>query len=144
MSCSIGFSAPKKFKIGAECIKLFMGTSYSHTYLKFNRNGKTLVYHATSRGVVLVSYEEFCKYNKVIDEIETTNCEAAEKFCQQYLGKPYSYISLLAVLFNIKLGDGKKSFICSELVVRAFDLPFKHSDITTPEQIRDYLKVRNG
>jgi uncharacterized protein YycO len=146
---SIGFSRPKKQKLASNTIQLVLNTNYSHTYLVFDvkSTGQRVVYQATLKGVHCLEYETFKKDNIIIDEIYIKDEESrtdALRFCISHLGKPYSLLAIFAILFNIKFGDGKRSFICSELVARALKLPVNRPDLVTPRDIREYLENLYG
>lgn len=128
---SIGFSSPKKFKIGAEIIKLWMGTSYSHVYLKVYSayTKQFLIYQASHGTVHLLTAASFEQNNVVVAEFDMSVQEPLLRNClavaQQLLGRPYGYLGLLKLglhkLINWpKVGDGDSSFHCSELIARLF------------------------
>lgn len=141
----IGFSHPKKFKIFSWAIQKALKINYSHTYLVFEvrSTGQKVIYQATSKGVHCLEYESFKKDNVILDEISIVNEEGrvgALSFCISQLGKSYSTVAIFSILLNIKFGDGKKTFICSELVARALKLPISRPDLVTPRDIREYLE----
>lgn len=141
---SVGFSRPKKPNIVSNIIMKFMGTKYSHTYLVFdvNSTGQRIVYQANRNGVHCLEYEHFKTVNTIIDEINVLpeNRTEALRYCISKLGKSYSFLTLLAVYFNIKFGDGTKRFICSELVARALNLQVSNLDTITPVELRQILE----
>lgn len=143
---AVGFSRPKKNNILSSLIMRFMKSNYSHTYLVFDvqSTGQRVVYQANRHGVTCIEYENFKKQNIILDEINILpeNRATALKFCIANLGKPYSAITLFAILFNIKFGDGTKQFICSELVARALNLNIKNIDTVTPVEIRTILEEK--
>ena len=145
----IGFSRPKKFKIFSWIIQKILKTNYSHTFLVFDvkSTGQKVIYQANIKGVNCLEYENFKKDNIILDEIYISNEKKQKnvlKFCISQLGKPYSVIALFAILFNIKFGDKTKSYICSELVSRALNLPLDRPDLVTPRDIREYLETLDG
>lgn len=145
----IGFSRPKQFKFFSWAIQKVLKTKYSHTYLLFEvkSTGQKVIYQATAKGVNCLEYDSFKKDNIILDEIIITDEEgrvAALRFCIEQLGKPYSLSAVFSILFNIHFGDGQKSFICSELVARALNLPTDRPDLVTPRDIREYLEEKYG
>lgn len=140
----VGFSRPKRFKLVSFIIQKFMKTKFSHTYLVFDvqSTGQKVMYHATRKGVHCLEYETFKKDNIIITEIDVPleNRTESLRFCINHLGKAYSFITLLAILLNIRFGDGEKSFICSELVARSLNLEVKNLDTVTPLEIKNLLK----
>lgn len=145
----VGFSRPKKMNALSWLIMKIMGTTYSHTYLLFDvpETGQELVYQANRKGVHSIEYSTFKKDNNIIDEIfiPTENARIdALRFCITNLGQPYSFLTLISILFNIKFGDGRRYFICSELVARALKIEYKNIDKITPRDLREILESRRS
>lgn len=140
----IGFSRPKTYNPLSWAIMKFLGTTYSHTYIVFtvNSTGQQVVYQANRHGVNCIEYENFKKINVIIEEIPVSlnNRTSALKFCIDHLGKSYSILTLFAILFNVKFGDGTKYFICSELVARALGIERKNIDNITPLELKTIIE----
>ncbi len=128
----IGFSYPKKFKIGAKSISWWIGAPYSHVYIRFESSDPRLpsnVYHAAHGMVHFKSFENFCKENFVIKEYKIeVDQDARVEFlahCMRLSGEGYGYCELIKIFAadlvhsvfekNIKFKNGK-GYICSELV----------------------------
>lgn len=125
----IGFSSPKKFKLGAEAIKLWQNRPYSHTYIRFeSENILSSVYHAANGMVHFKSYENFLLSNNVIKEyclnITDNQRIAAINHCIRLASEKYDYWDLFKILvvdvgiyfgIDVSTYDGK-GYVCSELV----------------------------
>lgn len=142
----IGFSRPRKFKPLAATIMWWMGTNYSHVFFCMEPEGldRSIVIHANHKGVNIDSLSNFCEKNKLVHIIKVRDEEQANnamRFAIDHLGKPYGFLSMIAIFLGIKFGDGKKTMICSELVARAFKLGegFDYNKIT-PEDILHSLQ----
>jgi hypothetical protein len=127
----VGFSAPKTWKPGAEFIKLWQGgTLYSHVYLRLysTYTQNWLVYQASHGAVNCVHYDNFLQSNKIIAEfrrpVSDEALQATVRLAQIYLGRPYGYIGLLRLgarkILPKVVGDGTKSFHCSEFIATLF------------------------
>lgn len=128
----IGFSKSKKhFAIGSWLIRLFMGTPYSHVYLKFYSKSldRTLVYEAVGSGVRFVG-------SKIWEEhaIEVKSCtvniskESQIKllqWCVDNAGVDYGYWQNLGVVISRILSLKKNPFThglnCSETLADLLD-----------------------
>ena len=131
---TIGFSTSKsKWAIGAIIIRAFEGTSYSHTYMEFWSDTlfRSLIYQASHDMVNFMNLEVFEKTSKVIESYELCVTEEQYKkilgFCVDYIGVAYGKLDLIGIglaRISHQLGftennpfkDGKKSFVCSELM----------------------------
>lgn len=139
----IATSSPNTFKIGAELIKLYQGTSFSHVLIIQN----DLVYQA-SHGMVNCMYiDNFLSKNNIIHTYEVEDSLVDVDFIKQQLGKDYGYMQLILIPFlkavNAKLkGNNNDKFICSEFVGKALRLDWV-DDLTTPKEIDNYLKSHN-
>lgn len=126
----IGFSKPKKFKIGARLISWWMGTEYSHVYLKFQEVGNNCgVFHAAHGMVHFRSEENFLKDNIAVKEytINLTN-KMEDNFylwCMSLAGETYSVMELVQILYTDVIyaltkkepkSEDLSGYICSELV----------------------------
>lgn len=121
----IGFSTPKKFKLASAMIKCFENSKYSHIYIKMepsakSRLGFAKVFQASHGDVNAVAFDIFAEYNHVFHEyeIEVSDDKYFEiaTWLWHQLGKPYGFLQLLGIGFNIRIGSNSdKKFICSEL-----------------------------
>ena len=149
-----GFSTPKKWRVTSWLLRKWMGTPYSHVYMKFYNGftGEFVVYEASYGDVHRQAYKNFEESNKIINEIsfdlEREDMKRAVAFLDDQLQKPYGYAALFGIilnqLFGISFGhDGDKKFICSELVARAFPEVFNTDgkvDYATPRDIYEILE----
>ncbi len=130
MKIYIGFSSPIKKMIGAELIKFWSETDYSHVYLRFEyQNSKDVIFHAAHGLVHFKSVANLLKENKIIKEYEIeVNCTKHELFfdeCMEISGEPYSKCQLIKIFVSdvifkltskvVSFNDSK-GYICSELV----------------------------
>lgn len=127
----IGFSKPKKWKIGAAAIMLVTKSPYSHVYIKFESSIPGIpvtVYHAAHGMVHFLSEENFVKNNLQIAEYAMdTSIEERRQLlthCMNLAGDPYGISELFKILITdalsnmgiqIKTYNGS-GYICSELV----------------------------
>lgn len=141
----IATSAPKKFKIGAELIKLYQNTEFSHVLIIKD----DVVYQASHGFVNAVYIENFLDDNKIFSQYSIPDESVDMDFIKKQLGKPYSYKQIFNIatefLFGIKFfgRNGNQQFICSELVGKALKLDWV-DDNTTPAQINEYLRGLDG
>lgn len=127
----IGFSSPKQFKIGAEAIKYWCGTPYSHVLVswKSDRIDRTLVYHASHGSVHFNSAQTFCDENDIVKSYELNITEdqyiKLVAKCVDLAGIEYSRIELIKIFikdigdrlgFNIQGFQNSKGYVCSELL----------------------------
>lgn len=124
----IGFSRPKHWKIGAECIKRWSKSNFSHVYIVENRRyvGREIVYQASHGNVNCISKSNFLKENEIVAEfavpMSTVDYCNTIQYCIDNLGADYGQIGLIKIVLSKKLkltGDGSKTFHCSELAIRA-------------------------
>lgn len=147
----IATSSPNKWKIVAELIKWYQGTKFSHVLII---DGE-LVYQASHSYVNCMHIEVFLKDNNIIHRYAVPNKDVDMEFVKKQLGKQYgvmqlfviSIFALVKALFKfIKFkskGNGDQKFICSEFVGKALKLDWV-DDLTTPEEINNYLKDKYG
>jgi hypothetical protein len=148
-----GFSTPKKPAFTSWALRKYMGTDYSHVYMKMYNPyiGKYVVFEASYGDVHCQTYTNFLVGNKVLAEfdgnLKPNEAKEAIKFVYDQLEKPYSYWAIIGIglstLFKTKIGkDGDKKFICSELVARALPHLFKFEgkDYLTPRDIYEKLE----
>lgn len=141
----IGFSQPKGCMIGAEVIKLWMGTPYSHVYLRVysSYTEQWLVYQASHGMVNCLTYTAFSATNNTTHEYSVDVSDEALRStvrkAQQLLGQPYGYFGLLRlVLRRLEIpvvGDGLKSSHCSEFIATLFPDLAERAGITA-----DYIE----
>lgn len=125
----IGFSKPKKFKVGAEFIKVWTDSDFSHCYIRFDIDAKfSIVFHAANGMVHYLSYENFLKKNSVVYEysitVDNDTYKKIKRDCDNIAGEGYSFITLLKIMMSdiIHTFGGDVStyddtgYICSELV----------------------------
>lgn len=129
-SLYIGFSYPKKFRIGAWVISKWLGKPYSHVYIKFESDTiPNTIYHAANGMVHFMEENNFKSINHIIKEIKLPPSATARKVILTHAiylaGVKYGYIELLKIfisdvctflncpIFKSYNGAG---YICSELV----------------------------
>lgn len=150
----IGFSYPKKFKIGAWLISKWIGKPYSHVYIRFDspKIGST-IYHAANGMVHFRSETNFLKDNIVVKEYKLEVIPEKRHdillHCMNLSGEPYGYSELLKIVFMdicaflgcmlIKTYNGK-GYICSELIGDVFDYNWKKpKHLLKPNDIEEAL-----
>lgn len=137
----IGFSSPKKKKVGSELIKWWIGRPYSHVYIRFESSRPVIpsaVYHAAHGSVHFMSQDRFLTENTIYSEFKFDVSESQRSeilaWCISMSGESYGYCELLKIFFmdlahrlNIPLAfhDGK-GYICSELVGEVLKTHFSH------------------
>lgn len=124
-SIIIGFSTPKKFKIGSYIIRCFENSEYSHIYIRMKTKADSplpfdKVFQASHGDVNAVAFDVFKEGNKIFHEYEIEVEESkyfdVYKWLWFQLGKPYGFTQLLGIGLNLKLkSNNDKKFICSEL-----------------------------
>lgn len=158
----IGFSYPKKFKIGAYAIAKWSNVNYSHVYIRFESESMPgTVYHAAHGMVHFRSTDNFLKENNIVKEfcIEVTEQQRLDILKQsiQLAGEKYGYLELVKIFstdvaagIGIKLcTENSKGYICSELVGKimveklgyTFDKPLF---LLKPVDIVETLEVKHG
>lgn len=155
----IGFSRPRKFKIGAYAISKWMKRPYSHVYVRFVSSIPEMpssVYHAAHGMVHFRDYSKFLIQNESIKEYRipiSANCRRAAIIrCMQLSGDGYGYRELVKIFTSdiiyhcfqkeIRFQDSP-GYICSELVGTIlskvgvqFDLPMF---LLKPDHVDDRL-----
>jgi hypothetical protein len=150
----VGFSRPKKFKIGSFLIRLIEGVDFSHVFLMIG----TDVYHESVPSVNKLGYLTFLDQHKLVDlhMIYVTEEKHAEiaAFCNDCLinSIPYGKLQIVGMgflrvvnqLFRTKLknpfADGMKTMVCSEFVgvvleKIGLDIPDDQLEIEGPKLI---------
>lgn len=158
----IGFSYPKKFKLGAKAISVWMNRPYSHVYIRFESSKlPSNVYHAAHGMVHFREFENFKKENNIIKEykIQVTSTQKLDVLIKsiQLAGEVYGYselgkIFISDIFYNItekeiKFNNGK-GYICSELVAKICenDLGIKFNKpkhLLKPSHIDEELENKN-
>jgi hypothetical protein len=133
-------SSPKKWKLGAELIKFYQKTKFSHVAIIKG----DLVFQASHGSVNCTHINVFLKDNVVIDRFYVHNSKVDMNFVKLQLGKKYSFWQIIQIAIDyftgikITISNGNQKFICSEFVGKALRLPWVNEH-TTPAQIADYL-----
>jgi len=134
MEIIIGCS--KNTKIGSKLIQWWMGTDYSHVYVKWRlrTQDRSIVYHASHGMVHFISEENFKLKNQVVKEYELNIGQRHfiefSKHCVDLAGQEYSTLELGQILLN-NLTDGRykaedlPGYICSELMAELLENFFK-------------------
>lgn len=147
----IATSSPIKWKIGAELIKWYQGTTFSHVLIIDG----DFVYQASQGYVNCMYIHNFLEHNRIIHTYRIPDEIIDMEFVKSQLGKEYGFcqLAIIAVLSVIKSifsfvkfkykGNGDQKFICSEFVGKALKLDWV-DDLTTPAQIDQYLKDKYG
>lgn len=145
-------SSPIKYKIGAELIKWYQGTDYSHVFILYG----DFVFQSSHGMVNVCHIENFLKENRIIDKVKVEEEKVDTAFLTKELGKPYGYSQIeeifLRYVFVIKLkiisksrfrkifkDNGNLKHICSEYIGKSLKLDWVNDD-TTPKDIINYLK----
>lgn len=163
MNIIIGFSAPNKYKLGAEAIKWWSSSSYSHVYIRFKSSNPSVpstVYHAANGMVHFRTFENFKKDNNIIKEtlIEVSTEDRIDilTHCMELSGEPYGVMELVVIFIKdlthylgieLEAHDGK-GYICSELVgkimIEKFGYKFdKPTFLLKPTDIDEVLNGKN-
>lgn len=124
MGYKIGFSYPKKFKIGAWLISWWINRPYSHCYICFD----DFIFHASGK-IHFLKKTEFIIYNNILleKEIQVDPIILAEikDHCLKLINKEYGYFEIIEILYrdlHYNLGFGTpdtldtNGYICSELI----------------------------
>jgi hypothetical protein len=159
MNIVIGFSRPKSpFKVGSLLIRRYLGTEYSHVFLKFysSKYDRHLIYEAVGSGVRFVGKHEWEMHAVVTSEhtvhIQEASSFSIMQFCIDHSGQSYGAMQniglVLAKLFKWSKNPFKKGVNCSELIAMAlieagYDVNTK-LDLITPRDIEDLLKTGLG
>ena len=107
---SIGFSKPKKWKIGAWAIQKIEGTTYSHVFVIWHCKNidRNKVFESIGSGIRILSDVNFRKKAQIIDlyhfYVDDKTLYEIEQEAHDMTGKPYGYMSLIGLcimrLFN--------------------------------------------
>ena len=137
----IATSSPIDWKIGAELIKLYQDTTFSHILIIDG----DLVYQASHGIVNCMHIDNFLVKNKIIHFYEVSDESIDMDFVKRQLGKDYGFSQIIAIpiykLMKFKYsGNRDQKFICSEYVGKALRLDWV-DDLTTPKMLDNYLKT---
>lgn len=144
---TIGLSYHKGFAPLSKLIRWWQGTSYSHTYIQLGNK----VWHATGKGVHIISKEEFLKNNVTVKEyyFDNVDSDLVEIICTSHSGKKYGFVSILGIFIRDTIGikligsDDNQTFICSELVGLVLELVLEvelgDQNYFTPRDIEEKL-----
>lgn len=140
----IATSCPNSWKLGAELIKYYQDTLFSHVLIIQD----DLVFQASHGRVNCTHIDVFLSENKIIDFYEVPHEKVDIEFVKKQLGKKYGFSQLFLIPLikysQLKYtGNGDQKFICSEFVGKALRLDWV-DDLTTPKEIDDYLRSIYG
>lgn len=151
----IGSSSPIKYKIGAELIKWYQKTEYSHVFIIYG----DFIFQASHGMVNIWHIDNFLKENRIIDKIKVEKNKVDTSFMTKELGKPYGYSQIMEIalryVFVMKLkiissnrfrkifkDNGDLKHVCSEYLGKVLKLSWANDD-TTPKDIIEHLKKEN-
>lgn len=159
---TVGFSTHKGLSIGSKLIRLWMNTTFSHTYLYFKLQelDQYTVFHAVGTGPQFISKDTFLLHNIIIREFSFNVSE--EQYhtilnkCHQASGRlKYGYLQnlglVLARLFKRKNNLFDAGVNCSEWIAdciieidpEAFS-KFNDLNLVTPKDVYNYLDGKYG
>jgi len=153
---TVGFSKPSsKFKIGSLAIRYYMGTEYSHVYIKFEGKERELIYESVGRsGTRFMGAKLWSAHAVTVKsfsiEVEDSQHRALINYCIDSAGLEYGFWQniglVIADRFKLKNNPFKSGKNCSEAVGEVlesigyvFDKDF---NLLTPKDI--FLKLNNG
>lgn len=154
---TIGFSrSTKRFAVGSVLIRWYMGTPYSHVYMKFESPSmnRSLIYEAVGAGVRFIGLERWKSHALEVDsfdlEIQDENYKSLMQFCIDQSGIEYGFWQNIGILVaNVlkkksnPLTDGEN---CSETIGRILHLEgfeiSKDFNLLTPKDIHDILSSK--
>jgi hypothetical protein len=161
----VGFSkARSKFAFLSYLIRLVEGTNFSHVFITWKSNWLDLqvVYQASGTQVNFIDSERFNKKALITDSFELSISDDVFKSiiqeCMKRAGVGYSLPQLFWLLcyktctvlhLPVKWipKDGRKLYVCSELVAELLEKELKISfnkelDFVTPKDIYNILKIQ--
>ena len=138
----IATSSPIQWKIGAELIKTYQKTKFSHVLIIRG----DLVYQASHGLVHCAHIDNFIKENKIVNFYEIPDSAVDMEFIHKQLGKGYSttqifFLPLLRLVKAKWSGNGDQKFICSEFVGKALRIEWV-GELTTPKEIDQFLREK--
>lgn len=150
----VGFSRSSlRFPVFSKLIQWYMGTDFSHTYIRFysdtlNRN---IIYESAGGGVKFVGSNEWKRRNHTVVEFSLPVKEEAYLDLMRqlidYAGIEYGFWQNIGIvisdLFGLKRNPISKGKNCSELVSEVlassgFELP-KEPNLMTPKDVFNLL-----
>ena len=139
--------------IGSEVIQLWMGTDYSHVYVRWylDDQEREIVYQASHGSVHYQSLNNFTKDNVIVKEfVLDISCQQFKNMSQKCIdlaGQSYSILELAQIFVSgftsAKFAD-QQGYICSELIGELLvDLGYnfnKPNYLLTPKDIIETLE----
>jgi len=154
---TVGFSkSTKPFAVGSWLIRWYMGTEYSHVYIKFHSPSleRTLIYEAVGAGVRFIGLDRWQSHAQEVASFQLTlsdeNYKRLMQFCVDNAGIDYGFFQNIGILVaNVAklernlFNDGKN---CSEeigeiLELEGFDIE-KDFNLLTPKDIYEILEQK--
>lgn len=156
-SIAIGFSKSKKFfPIGSLAIRAYMGTPYSHVYLKFHSESlnRELIYEAVGAGVRFIGSKRWEEHATEVASFELdisdeSYCKIMQ-YCIDNSGIEYGFLQNIGVVVSNFLGLKRNVFSsgenCSEMIGKILGLEGrdfeKDLNLLTPKDI--FLILNNN
>lgn len=152
---TIGFSkSKKKFPIGSWLIRAYMGTPYSHVYLRFYSKSldRTLIYEAVGDGVRFIGLKSWENHAAEVDSFDLEISEdiyiSLLQYCVDNAGYEYGFMQnigiVLAKVLNLNTNPFQTGSNCSEEVYKILQLSGysldKNKNLVTPKDINEALK----
>lgn len=155
---TVGFSkSTKKFAIGSVLIRWYMGTPYSHVYLKFKSQSldRTLIYEAVGAGVRFIGANRWSGHAEEVSSFEIQvsddNYTKLMQYCVDNAGIEYGFWQNLGIVVaNVcklkknPLTDGSN---CSEAIGEILELEGykinKDLNLLTPKDIHLILENKS-
>jgi hypothetical protein len=143
----VATSSPIEWKIGAELIKVYQNTNFSHCLIV--KDG--VVYESSHGDTHSMPFEIWRTKNKMINMYflsdDKVDMEYVVEMVRDDKGYGFGQIFRIAVKyffgFTIKRNNGNSRLICSEFVGKALRVEWV-TDYTSPKEIDDYLKKIQG
>jgi len=154
---SVGFSKSKsKFGIFSWLIRKWYNIDYSHTYIRFHKNGEDLIHQASGLKVNVTNNTKFNENSSIIKEfifyVDDFSYNNIEEYCIKQIGTGYSFSQVISIFIQKFLpkfkGFGGKGFICTEFVMRSLLISSKvkpyilgyNLDHISPSQVFEITK----
>lgn len=150
----IGFSRSKKrFPIGSWLIRLYLGTKYSHTYLRFraDKYDRNLIYEAVGSGVRFIGQKMWESHAEEVKSHEIEVSEAGYNkimvLCIDNAGMNYGFLQnagiIVANIFNLDKNPFPADTNCSEELAKILHEEGyrfnKEFNLITPKDIDEAL-----
>lgn len=147
---TIGFSkSKKKCAFGSALIRWYLGTPYSHVYVKFEARAyeRTLIYEAVGAGVRFVGSNVWSQSHEEVDsfeiQISDENYKKIMQFCIDNSGLEYGFFQNIGILIADALKMKDNPFTsgenCSEAIGEVLALEGykvdKDFNLLTPKDI---------